>query len=379
LETTPMQAEIERVLELVKSGTLTTEQGAAMIAALRETTSGDGAGRGPDTDRAAEGDEPRHRRHRRHRHRFRRHAGGADDAFERVTVDVERAIDAGARSLERVLESAFSFAGRGSDDANRRILSQAEPPAGSDYVFEGNRFTVSHLRDLRLARSTFSGNDLNAASIEGMDLTDARVTGQHLRGASIRGALIERSELADNEWNGARLSGLTLSDAGLTGSSFSGTQIRDFGVARSRIEASRVSGSKLRNLVVSNDSHAKALELRGLLGRDWLIDGSVLAQTRISGHRIDGLALKRTGFEDVEFKTTRDADLRDRGRRASMCDVVFERVVLKRCRFTDCRFDGARFEGFEASDLEFVGVDFGRARISSAAALAGFAGQAARV
>lgn len=373
-----MQAEIERVLELVKSGTLTTEQGAAMIAALRETNSGGNADAGPDTDHATEDAAPR-RRHRRHRRRFRHHASGADDVFERVSDDVERAIDVGARSLERVLEGAFAFAGGDGDDANRRILSQTEPPVGSDYVFEGNRFTVSHLRDLRLARSTFSGNDLNAASIEGMDLTDARVTGQHLRGASIRGALIERSELADNEWNGARLSGLTLSDAWLTGSAFNGAQIRDFGVARSRIEASRVSGSKLRDLVVSNDSHAKALELRGVLGRDWLIDGSVLAQTRISGHRIDGLALKRTGFEDVEFRTTRDADLRKRGRHASMCDVVFERVVLKRCRFTDCRFDGARFEGFEASDLDFVGVDFGRARISSAAALAGFAGQAARV
>lgn len=364
-----MQAEIERVLELVKAGTLTAEQGAAMIAALRE----DGPAATGDAGDAHHGRRGHRWRHRHHR----RHGVDVEDVIERVGGDVERAIDAGTRSLRRVLESTFGE--RTFDDANSAVLSRTETPAGSDFVFENNRLAVSHLRGLVLTRSTFAGNELNAASIDDVELTDARMTGLSLRGASLRGALIERGEVVDTELNGARLTGLTVADGRLASTSFNGSQVRDLGISRSRVEGGRISGSKLKTLVISADSHVQDLALSGVLGRDWLLDGAVLAATRFSGQRIDGLGIKRSGFDDVVFRTQRGGDLRASDRLGLVRDVVFERVILKRCRFVDCRFDGARFEGFEAADLEFVGVDFGNERIASAAAFAHLAGQTARV
>jgi uncharacterized protein YjbI with pentapeptide repeats len=366
-----MQAEIERVLKLVEAGKLTAAQGAEMIAALR--------GVDPATSDRDPGESHGGGRRRRHRHRHRHRHRGIDpeELIERVGGDVERAIDAGTRTLRRVLESTFGE--RRFDDANSATLSRADSPTGSDFVFSDNRLVVSQLRGLSLTRSTFAGNELNAASIDGVELVDGRMTGLKLRGASLKGVLVERGEIVDAVLNGAHVSGLTVADGRLAGISLNGAHLRDLGISNSRIEAFRIGGSKLKTLMFTADSHARDLVFDGVRGRDWLVDGAALVATRFSGQRIDGLGIKRCGFDDVAFETSGAAHGRAGDALGLVRDVVFERVILKRCRFVDCEFDGARFEGFEATDLEFEGVDFGNQRIDSASALARFAHQTTRV
>ncbi|MCX7065771.1 MAG: pentapeptide repeat-containing protein [Proteobacteria bacterium] len=336
-----MREEIDRVLQMVKDGTLTPQQATEMIGALREAVGeaepASTSGAEPAPDAAPESERSRHgSRHRRHRWRHGR-GGDFERVFDHLGDDIEKAMGAGARSA---------------------VFSRADAPTGQDFVCEDNELAVSHLRDLRLNRSTFSHNELNAASMQDMELNDSRATGQRLRGSSIKGALIENGELLDNEFNGVGIVNLTVSRGRLTGSHFNGAQVRDFGISASSVEGSRLNGTKLKTIVIRSDSVVKGLDLNGVLGRNWLCEDAVISETQFIGVRVDGLVLKHSGLERVVFKTTNWTERLENHSLGLMRDLELQRVILKDCRFEDCRFDGTHFEGFDASDLTFRGVDF---------------------
>ena len=374
-----MRAEIDRVLAMVKDGTLTPEQATEMIAALREVVVGTPAQGGESAARSetaaprieAESEaRPRNseappresespRRDRRHRRHWHRHHSDFDRVFDHLGDDIERAMGAGARTLRWALKSGLQLKGsQWGAQSNSTVLSRADAPSGRDFVCEDNELAVSSLKDLRLNRSTFSHNELNAASMQDVELTDSRVTGQRLRGSSIKGALVEGGELTDNEYNGVAVVNLTVGQGRLTGSHFNGAQLRDFGISASAVEGARVNGSKLKTVVVRSDSIVKGLALNGVLGRNWLCEDSVISETRFRGVRVDGLVLKHSGLERVVFKTTDWTERLEHNSLGLMRDVELQRVILKDCTFEDCRFDGTRLQGFDAADLTFRGVDF---------------------
>ena len=274
---------------------------------------------------------------------------------------------AGVRTLRWALKSGLHLKGSSWGHAsNSAVFSRADSPTGVDFVCESNELAVSHLRDVRLNRSTFAHNDLNAANMQDVELNDSRMTGQHLRGSSIKGALIEHGELTDNQFNGAGLVNLAVSQGRLVGCHFNGAQIRDLGISASAMEASRFNGTKLRTIVLKADSLVKGLALNGVLGRNWLLEGGVVAEVQFRGVRVDGLVLKRSGIERVTFKTTDWSGDVDPSSLGLIRDLEFDRVILKDCTFEDCNFDGTRLEGFEASNLSFRGVDFSGLVITSA-------------
>lgn len=372
-----MNAEIDRVLAMVKDGTLTPEQATEMIAALRQAA---GAADAEAQPKGAPADEPRsesagnrwERHHRRHR---QRHGRGFERVFDDLGNDIERAMGAGARTLRWALKSGLHLKGSTwGDDSNSAVLSRADAPTGRDFVCEANELAVSHLKDLRLNRSTFSHNELNAASMQDIELNDSRATGQRLRGSSIKGGLIENGELSDNEFNGAGIVNLTVGKGRLTGCHFNGTQVRDLGISASAVESSRFNGTKLKTVVIRSDSIVKGLSLNGVLGRNWLFENAVVADTQISGLRVDGLVLKGSGLERVTFKKTDWSEHLDPSSLGLVRDVELQRVILKDCRFEDCRFDGTRLEGFDAANLTFKNVDFTNLVIKTAEDFARLAG-----
>ncbi len=355
-----MQAEIDRVLSMVKDGTLTPEQATEMIAALRGTTHERESESHANDWRPESGPTSRGHRHR-HRRGGRRHARGAEfeRVFDHLGPDIERAMGAGARTLRWALKSGLHLKGTvWGDDSNSAVFSRADAPSGEDFVCEANELAVSHLKNLRLNRSTFSHNELNAASMQDMELNESRATGQRLRGSSIKGGLIENSELTDNEFNGVGVVNLTLDKGRLKGCRFNGAQIRDLGISASGVDDSRFNGTKLRTVVIRSDSVVKGMSLNGVLGRNWLFEDAVVAETQLRGIRVDGLVLKRSGLERVVFKTTDWTERLEHNSLGLMRDVELQQVILKDCTFEDCRFDGTRLEGFDASNLLFSGVDF---------------------
>jgi len=409
-----MKAEIERVLEMVKDGTLTPEQASEMIAALTASsgaTPPPSAGTSattsaaPSPTAASRADEargetlraeaphaeasPRHgaadepdelhsrrdrrresreeRRRRRHRHRARFGHGSFDRVFDDLGNDIERAMGAGARTLRWALKSGLHLKGsEWGGESNSAVFSRADSPTGTDFVCEDNDLAVSNLRDLRLNRSTFSGNELNASSMQDLELVESKMIGMQLRGSSIKGGLFEKGDVRDNEFNGAGLVNVTVNDGRLIGCRFNGAQVRDLGISTGALEDGRFNGSKIKTVVIKADSLVKGLSTNGVLGRNWLFENAVVSETQFSGVRVDGLVLKRSGLERVVFKTTDWSERLEANSLGLILDLELQRVILKDCRFEDCRFDGTRFEGFDASNLTFKDVDFSGLVIRSA-------------
>ncbi len=359
-----MSAETDRVLAMVKDGTLTPEQATEMLAALRGSTSDAEPAPRPEASHTDSSEAESSRG--RHRRRHRRHAD-FDRVFDDLGVDIERALGAGARTLRWALKSGLQLKGSAwGGDSNSTVLSRADAPSGTDFVCEANELAVSHLRDLRLNQSTFSHNELNAASFQSVELNRSKVTTQRLRGSSIKGGLIDDGELTDNEYNGVGIVNLTINKGRLTGCDFNGAQIRDLGISESVVETSRFNGTKLKTVVIRSDSIVKGLSTNGLLGRNWLLEDAVVSETEFRGIRVDGLVLKHAGLERVVFKTADWTERSDRRPRGLMRDVELQHVILKDCTFEDCRFDGTRLEGFDAANLIFRDVDFTGLVIKSA-------------
>ena len=423
-----MKGEIERVLGMVKDGTLSPEQAAEMISALTGTLGGASAASstavGTDTPaatsaqtesnattdssmstqkvEAGNGDRPRasgdgdrsvssgararenarddrarddarsewrdERRRRRHHHRGRfGHGVGFDRVFDDLGNDIERAMGAGARTLRWALKSGLHLKGtEWAGESNSAVFSRADAPSGTDFVCEDNDLAVSSLRNVRLVRSTFSKNELNASSMQDLELIESHMTEMRLRGSSVKGGLLEKGEVRSNEMNGAGVVNLTINEGRMTGCRFNGAQVRDVGISTSAVEECRCNGSKLKTVVVKADSLIKGLSTNGVLGRNWLFDNAVVSDTQFSGVRVDGLVLKRSGLERVTFKTRDWSERLDANSLGLVRDLELQRVILKDCRFEDCRFDGTRFEGFDASNLTFKDVDFSGLVIRSA-------------
>jgi uncharacterized protein YjbI with pentapeptide repeats len=385
------RSEIERILKLATDGKLTTAQAAELIAALGDPASPQadarpGAAAGADSDfdddfddRDATDADREERRHRRRRHRHRhRHAnwsgnwgGFRFDGPDHLAKDIERAVEIGTRTLRSVFGDGF---GRSGDGANTSVLSHAIAPTGSDYKCEGNRFAVCNVNGIRLTRSTFSNNHVNAADVAEIDLADTTFVDQHVNGSSLRQMFAEHAEIRGNELNGAQWSRFTIGKGRLLDNLTNGTQLRDVGISESTVESCRFNGTRVKTLVVNAASHVKDLTLDGVLGRNWLLEGAVIANTRINGTRVDGLVMKRSGLDGVTFER-RDFSSRHKGERLGLIrDLSLERCVLKNCTFEDCLFDGTRFEGFDAANLDFDGVDFRGLTITTAADFARLAG-----
>jgi len=360
-----MHEEIARILELAKNGTLTSEQAADMIAVLQ-------TGHVEPPPASEPPFEARHRGRRRHRHRYARHVGD-----EHLGEEIQRAVGAGARTLRWALKSGlgWSAAWSGASTSNDSVLSRVQAPAGTDYVCENNHFAVAHLRDLTLVRSTFSNNDVDAAHLDDIELTDSQFTHQRIRGSSVANLLIEHGTIHDNELNGGRLTRVGIDHGRLEGCLMNGTQLKDLGISSSVMAGCRLNGVTLKTVVVNSDSHVKGLSLNGVLGRNWLLEGAVMCDTSFSGMRVDGLALRNSGLDNVEISISDYAPRLDRRALGLMRDVEFKRVVLKHCTFENCTFDGSRFEGFEAANLNFSRVDFSGLVISSAEELQRLAGE----
>lgn len=373
-----MRDEIARILELAKAGTLTSAQAAEMIAALKDTAAPEAET--PEAEAAAgRGFDSRHRGHRRHRHRHSRHreAGEHDHGADHVGEELQRAMGAGARTLRWALKSGlgWSSAWSGASSTNDSVLSKVQAPTGRDYVCENNHFAVAHLRDLKLMRSTFSDNDVDAAHLDDIELTDSQFTHQRVRGSSVANLVIEHGTIHDNELNGGRLARLAVDHGRLESCLINGSQLKDLGISSSVMSECRLNGVTLKTVVMNSDSHVKGLSLNGVMGRNWMLEGAVIADTSISGMRVDGLALRNSGLDNVRFSISEYAPRLDRRAFGLMRDVEFKRVVLKHCTFEDCSFDGTRFEGFDAANLTFKGVDFRGLVISSAEELQRLAGE----
>ena len=392
-----MREEISRILAMVEAGTLTGEQATEMIAALKdyesagsdqaeaETTDEETTGEARvevrvETDDDDESPRRRHGRQRRHRHRARRQSrrrGGFESIFEEAFGGSGGSgfgfrFDDGtiANALRSGLRATMGFEGdTWVNDTNDVTFAKTATPTGNGFRVENNHIVLSQLADFDLTNASFSKNELHAGGISNLRIEEGSFDDNALRGSSLKNVTLESSDMLDNEWNGAQLRQLTLGRSSIKKTTFNGTQIRDLGLSKSKMKNANFNGAKLKNVVIKGNSNIKGFEFSGGMGSDWLIDGSEILDSKFKGIVIAGIQLDHAVFENCRFTTSNWSRNIDRSDLASMRDATFKRVALRGCKFVNCRFDHATFRDFEASDLEFDGVDFSDMTIETADAL----------
>ena len=391
-----MREEIDRILRMAEDGTLTRDQAAEMIEALKDTTDAGGNTRARTASEDGRGEKRRsHGRRRRSRHR--RGSSGTYDywagalghgspglyglgRFDKrgdfdlgiLGDEIQQAVEIG----EKALRGAFSGSRISElwvNDSNTAILVKADEPQGEDFRCEDNRLNVAQLRDIRLCRAEFCDNDVSAARLADLEVTDGKFNANALRGSSLRHALIEHSDVIDNQLSGAQISRLTLGRSTVRGNRFSGAHIREMGMAESVLESSEFSGVKLKNIVGKAGTHIKHARFNGVMGRDWLLDAAVMSDVVMNGMVVSGLVLDHAGLERCEIKTRDGARRGDQRDWSRIRDLTLKRVVMKDCEFVDCRFDRTTIENCTVEGLRFDGVDFSGLTLSSAEALVALA------
>ena len=361
-----MREEIDRILRMVEAGKLDRDQAAAMIAALSPDARSASDRRNRRQDARQKQHRRRGRHHGRHHHRRQNDAEDLDTVLEGLGEDLQRAVDAGSKTLRKALKFSRSLGLEPwVNDTNSVLLSKTELPAGSDFRCENNTITVSQLRGLLLDGAEFCDNEFNAAQISGIEIREGSFNGQQWQGASLRDVLIEDSHFTNNQSNGASLAGVTLAKSRVCGITINGAQVRELGLSASSLENTRINGAKLKAVILNSDTHVRDLSVNGVMGRNWLFEGAVLDQVSFSALKVDGLLLRNSGFEQCCFENRDWTERLERQDLGTMRDVEFEQTLLNNCRFQECRFDGTRFCGFKASNLVFEGVDFAGLTVDS--------------
>jgi uncharacterized protein YjbI with pentapeptide repeats len=352
-----MKTEIERVLDMVKDGTLTPAQASEMIAALtggaseanvggsaapNVTTPGD-ASANDTVERAEAADEPTHPQdasaNRAH-----------DDANEvRSQDDVRSRGDDDTRG-RRSFRDAHDRFGR-SDDRDwrserrhRRHRHRGRAYGyGFDRVFDdlGNdieRAMGAGARTLRWALKSglqLKGNewagDSNNAVFSRADApsgTDFVCEDNDLAVSNLRDLRLNRSTFSHNELNASSVQDVELSESHMTGLKLRGSSIKGALVEKGQVSDGEFNGAGLVNLTV-NEGRLIACRLNGAQVRDLGISKSALEDSRFNGSKIKTIVVRADSL--VKGLSTNGVLGRN---------WLFENAVVSDSQFSGVRVDG---------------------------------------
>ncbi|MCC6523160.1 MAG: DUF2169 domain-containing protein [Polyangiaceae bacterium] len=213
-------------------------------------------------------------------------------------------------------------------------LLPAAPPM-TEEASQLARVVIQAARDggESLAERDFTGADLRAFDLSGLDFRRAFFEGADLRGANLSGACLAGAVLAKADLAGAALDGANLAGANL---------------GRSNLEGASLAGADLSKVVMT------AARLAGASLARATVVGADLLEVSWRGVDVAGACLDRCSFI-----------------KADLGDVKLGGASLVQATFIECHLDGADFTGANLHKATFVsctgkGVRFTRARLDEA-------------
>ena len=362
-----MRDEIERIFTMVENGSLTREQAAEMLEALklRESQSSSNDAHRHDESFRSRSHKSRHRRHRR-RSRGKRADPSIDQVFEELGEEIQQIVDMGSKVFRGAfIKSSLFSPSDWVNQTNTSTFAKVEEPQGQDFECLDNQITVSQIRNLILNRSEFCNNEFNAAAIADVEVFEGAFCKNALRGSSLKKVLSEQGAFSGNQINGAQLSRFTLKNAQFADNTLNGAQIRELGMVESSLERSHLNGVRLRSLVLRDETRVSELNLHGVFGKSWLLEGAALSDLRLTGLKIDGLHIDHSGLEKCSIRSTEWTERLMQNEPLLVDQLTLQRVIMRNCHFNDCIFDGTLIKDCQIENLTFDKVDFSDLTLSS--------------
>ncbi|MBI5609720.1 MAG: pentapeptide repeat-containing protein [Deltaproteobacteria bacterium] len=297
-----MKAQIQQVLEMNKSGTLTAEQAAELIEALSQRASAP-----PRVPPA-------------------KVKGFAASLLESIAGPMRDATHAPWRSSD--LQGVYASDLRDNDTR----MSRVELQESRDYTFQGNGIRMSSLQ-LTLQRGVFVGNAVSASQVEGIAVRDGSV-----RGCAFNGSSVESSEVSDSDLAELQVTGSQVTQLALTG--------------RSRMQRVKIAGTELKGLRLSQESAWTGVQLNGCQVAELDSDASALDDVEIDASQLRRVQLVRSQLRASVLRGARLIDVKvvgsrldnllitggDGWRKRGLQGVEFHDCDLEQVLLADCRW-----------------------------------------
>ena len=314
-----MREQIQKILEMVKAGTITDAQATELIEALQSRTSQ------PEPGDATFARPPRF--------------------GERLGL-LERVIDAvsGGRTsdVRGVLPSHMN--------GNDFSMSEVEAIGGTDHVFRDNHVRMSHLKDLTLTRSEMIGNDIGTSKVRDVTCRESILSGCTIHASSLEDVVLDDAKMTKVQLRATKLFDAHLHDSRLDEVAITASSIKNLGLSDgSAWERSRIDASQLNHFASSASTLADVgFDMSRLSNID--VKRSVLRISMVRGYKWADVRVIDCIFEDVMFGAGESS------KKSLVKDATFENCRFEKAIFADTSIVGTTIRNVTLSGVKVVGV-----------------------
>jgi uncharacterized protein YjbI with pentapeptide repeats len=259
-----IKEDIKKILDMTRSGSISDEDAAELLAALSESKS--------DKDNGNSEEDKKGKASHKADDFFGLNFGHLDDV---VNTFINRAFKA-------VKSTRINVSAKDKDE-NLVNMSRFAPPEGEDFTFSENQIQLCSIDGIKLNRSEFTDNHFQGSHVNGIDAFSSKIVDCQINGSSIDQLTIKDSEFSDTKINGSKISGLALSCASkISDSNFNGVIIKTLEIMNS----SELSDSKFNAVSFTNSS----------------LDASRIEDCNVTATKFIDTKFIRAQFSDCNFR-----------------------------------------------------------------------------
>ncbi len=316
-----MKAQIQQVLDMNKSGVLTDEQTAEMIAALAS----------PIAPPPAAG----------------RPKAWTSSLFQSLTGSLHAAWR--SADVHGVYPSELR--------ENDVRMSRVDVNDSHNYTFRGNKVRMSSVV-LALQTAEFTGSVIGGSQLEVLTVRNGAV-----RALEVQGSALESAEVTDS----------VLSDLRIRASELTKLQV----AAQSEMQRVRIGASEIKGLHLHGGAAWLDVRLDGVQVNTWDVDASTLEDVEIDASQLCRIALLGTTWRTCLVRSARLVDVTLQGcrlenvlitssdgwRKRGIDGVTMEACTMEQVLLDDCNFRGTTFKNVHVQGVQARRIELGAVTI----------------
>lgn len=231
-----MKEEINKVLDMVKNGILSSEQATQLIQAINDSSK------------------------------------KAEQQFQKAKESVGGFLSETLQSTISAVKSAGIF--NEDQEHNAVTLSKFSAPGGTDFTFTDNSINLSNVHALTLEASKFIDNSINGSKLENLSFKNSEFMDNGIHASSLDGFESDDSKWIDTQINGSRISALKLSaKSSLTDCQFNACNLKNTVFENVQLSDAQLNACNFNRVTLRNVNLAD-LKLNRLELNDQEIDGT---------------------------------------------------------------------------------------------------------
>jgi uncharacterized protein YjbI with pentapeptide repeats len=340
------QLEQDKVKDLVDKGVLTAEQADELMETL--------AGNDTHEENPGEAEHPDDSGHIGAMHGESKAKDGPGNQKRQKSADWPD-IDALAKGAVDTVSSAMKFTFSGinsalgqlqgsSQSGNKIVMSKAEHPSGSRYVFSDNEIRMGKLTDITLNDSEMKGNKIMGSSVSGLKVAFGAFNRNSVSAASVVDVAVENGMIADCAFNGSKVHDILVKeDSMITGAVMDASKISDLRVSgESKTNDCSVKCSKCDSLEITRRSSVSGLAVGGSKVKDIKLIETGLTGMSVQASTMSRMTFVKTTMTDIAVGASKVSMVRCED--STLKDVIVSGMAVLDLDIKNCRLSGVSFK-----------------------------------